>query len=93
MSGIHYNVEAVELFCSQLRARREALAERLSDERVLYDAVFEHWKDHRAKGVQERLEELTRGVQTAAADLDDLIAALRRQIDAAREYLDGSEVW
>lgn len=93
MSGIHFNVEAAEAFCSQLQARREALSERLGDERTLYDSVFDDWKDRRGEAVKERLEGFTRQIQDAASEIDDLLAAVRRQIATAREILDASEVW
>lgn len=93
MSGIHFNVEAAEAFCSQVRSRREALAERRSDEQTIYDDVFDGWRDHRAEGVKTRLAELGRNVEAVSAELDDLVAAVQRQIRAAQEYLGGSEVW
>lgn len=93
MSAIHFNIEAAEDFCAQARSRREALAERLSDERALYETVFDAWKDARADAVRERLDALRRDVEKSASDLDDLIAAVQRQIDTAREYLSNSDVW
>jgi hypothetical protein len=93
VSGIHFNVEAAESFCSQLQARREALSERLGDERAIYDSVFNDWKDRRGEAVKERLDGFTRQVQDAAGEIDDLLVAVRRQIGTAREILDASEVW
>lgn len=93
MTAIHYNVEAVEAFCSDLTARRQALEERLADERHLYETVFDGWRDQRAQAVRVRLDELTRTAHSIAADMDDLVAALRVQIRTAQEYLDGPEVY
>jgi len=93
MNAIHFNVEAVEMFCNQLLARRDGLTERMADERNLYDAVFDGWRDHRGESVKMRLEELARTIQSIASDLDDLVLALREQVRAAQEYLGGSERW
>lgn len=93
MSAIHYNIEAAETFCAELRSERERLAERRSDEKVIYDDVFNSWRDHRAEGVKARLAELARDVDTVSAELDDLISAVQRQIRAAQEILGASEVW
>jgi len=93
MNAIHFNVEAVEAFCSQLQARRENLSERMRDEQALYEAVFDGWRDHRAQGVQQRLEELSQTTRNIASDIDDLVVALRQQVQRAEEYLRGSESW
>lgn len=93
MSDIHFNVEAVEAFCSQLQARRDNLNERMRDEQTLYETVFDGWRDQRAQSVQQRLEELTQTTQSIASDIDDLVLALRQQVQRAEEYLRGSEGW
>jgi uncharacterized protein YukE len=93
MSEIHFNVEAVQAFCSDLAARRESLEERLRDEKQLFDLVFDSWRDHRAQAVRTRLDELTQTIQSATSDIDDLIRTMRDQIRAAEEYLGGPNVY
>lgn len=93
MNAIHFNVEAVEAFCSQLLARRDNLSERMRDEQALYQAVFDGWRDQRAQSVQQRLEELAQVTRNIASDIDDLVGALRQQVQRAEEYLRGSEGW
>jgi hypothetical protein len=89
--SIHFNTEAADAFCREMTARREALAERQGDERSLFDTVFAEWRDARAGDVRQRLEELTRNTGQISAELEDLVNAMRRQIQAAQEYLEGQQ--
>lgn len=89
--SIHYNIEAVGSFSNALKARIDALAERIGDERLLYDSVFDEWRDHRAEAVKAQLEELQRTVSSVSSDMDDLNQALAQQMRAAQEYLNANQ--
>lgn len=89
--SIHYNIEAVGSFSNAMRSVIDALAERIADERILYDSVFDEWQDHRAEAVKAQLEELQRTVSGVSSDMDDLNQALARQMRAAQEYLDANQ--
>lgn len=89
--SIHYNVEAVGSFSTAMRSVIDALAERSGDERLLYDSVFDEWRDHRAEAVKAQLEELQRTVANVSSEMDDLNQALARQMRAAQEYLDANQ--
>lgn len=89
--SIHYNVEAVGSFTTAMRSRIDALSERIGDERLLYDSVFDEWRDHRAEAIRMKLEELQRTVLTVSADMEDLNSALAQQMRAAQEYLNANQ--